>query len=167
MIMKEISPNEIERNISNLLLKDWMLITAGDKSKINTMTIAWGGLGVFCDKDVAFNFVRPQRYTKKFLDTNNTYSLTVFPEQYREKLTYLGRVSGKDEDKISKSGLTVAYDGDTPYFSEAKMVIICKKMCEINLKENNFVQKELCDKLFKANDYHTLYISEIIKVMKK
>ncbi len=165
--MKELTPREIERNSFAMIGDDWMLITAEKDSKVNTMTASWGGLGVFCGKDVAFTFIRPQRYTKEFVDTSDTFSLSVLPEEYRQQLGYLGKVSGRDEDKIAKSGLTVAYDGDTPYFAEADTVIICKKMCAANLHETDFIQKEMCDKWFAAKDYHTLYISEIIKVLKK
>lgn len=165
--MKQITPREIERNSFAMIGDDWLLITAEKDTKVNTMTASWGGLGVFCGKDVAFTFIRPQRYTKEFVDTSDTFSLSVLPEEYRQQLGYLGKVSGRDEDKIEKSGLTVSYDGNTPYFAEADTVIICKKMCATDLHETDFIQKEICDKWFAANDYHTLYISEILKVLKK
>ena len=46
----------------------WMLITAGDENDSNTMTASWGGLGVMWGKNVAIAVIRPQRYTKKFVD---------------------------------------------------------------------------------------------------
>ncbi len=165
--MREISPKELERNTFSLIGDDWMLITAEKDGKANTMTASWGGLGVFCNKEVAFTFIRPQRYTKEFIDSSDTFSLCIFSEEYRSQLGYLGRVSGRDEDKIANSGLTVSHIDDTPYFTEAETVIICKKMCETDLNENSFVQNELCGKFFPNSDYHTLYVSEILKVYKK
>ena len=165
--MKQITPREIDRNPFAMIGDDWMLITACKGEKVNTMTASWGGLGVFCGKDVAFTFIRQQRYTKEFIDNNDTFSISVLPEEYRQQLAYLGKVSGRDEDKIEKSGLTVVYDNDTPYFAEAETVIICKKMCATDLKETDFIQKEMCDKWFASKDYHTMYISEIVKVLKK
>lgn len=70
------------------------------------MTASWGGVGVLWNKNVATVYIRPQRYTKEFVDGNEKFTLTFFSEQYRNALTYLGRVSGKDGDKIKESGLT-------------------------------------------------------------
>ena len=58
---KEISPEVLRKNPFQLIGKDWMLITAGDENKVNTMTASWGGLGVIFGKNVAYILVRPQR----------------------------------------------------------------------------------------------------------
>jgi len=165
--MREITPKEIDRNAFKLIGDDWMLITADKDGKANTMTASWGGLGVFCNKDVAFTFIRPQRYTKNFVDCADTFSISVLPEQFRNQLSYLGKVSGRDENKIEKAGLTTVYYDSTPYFKEAELVLICKKMCSADLEKSHFIEESLCDKFFLANDFHTLYISEIIKVLSK
>lgn len=165
--MNVITPKELGGNTFSMIGDEWMLITAGKEDKVNTMTASWGGLGVFCGKEVTFTFIRPQRYTKEFVDGSDTFSLSVLPDEFRKQLSYLGAVSGRDEDKISKSGLTLAYDDGTPYFAEADKVIICKKMCAMDMCENNFIQSEMNEKWFSNKDYHTLYISEIIKVLKK
>lgn len=165
--MREISPEQIDKNAFKLIGEDWMLITAQKGDKTNTMTASWGGLGVFCNKNVAFTFIRPQRYTKEFVDEADTFSIAVLPDEYREQLAYLGKVSGRDENKIEKAGLTTVFDGETPYFEEAQLVIICKKMCSTDLEKESFIQPDLCEKFFPKNDYHTLYISEITKVLSK
>ncbi len=165
--MREISPKDIERNPFVMIGDDWMLITAEKDGKPNTMTASWGGVGVFCGKDVTFTFIRPQRYTKEFIDSSETFSISVLPENYRQQLAYLGKVSGRNEDKIKKAGLTVEYYENTPYFAEADKVIICKKMCASDLNYDSFIQTEMCDKWFASNDYHTIYISEILKVLIK
>ena len=89
--------------------KDWMLITAQKDGKVNTMTASWGGMGVIWNKNVAFVFIRPSRYTKEFVDNTDSFSLSFFGEEYKDKLTYLGRTSGRDENKIEKAGLTVTH----------------------------------------------------------
>ena len=64
--MREISPNTLSKTPFEMIGKDWMLITSGDKDKYNTMTASWGGLGVLWNKNVVFAFVRPQRFTFDF-----------------------------------------------------------------------------------------------------
>ncbi len=60
----------LELNPFTKIGKEWMLITAGNKEKANTMTASWGGLGVMWGKNVAYVFVRDSRYTKEFIDAN-------------------------------------------------------------------------------------------------
>lgn len=146
--------------------KDWMLITAENAGKVNTMTASWGGMGVLWNKNVVFVFIRPSRYTKEFVDNSEKFSLLFFKEEYKDKLTYLGRVSGRDENKIEKAELTVSYADDTPYFEEADMVLVCKKLYAQNMDENCFVSKDFYDKMFPAGDLHTVYVAEIESVYK-
>ena len=50
-----------------LIGKEWMLITAGDKDNFNTMTASWGGIGWLWNRPVAYIFVRPESYTNEFI----------------------------------------------------------------------------------------------------
>lgn len=164
---KEIKPSELDENVFKLIGKDWMLVTAKKADQINTMTASWGGFGVMWGRDVVYTVIRPQRYTKKFVDDSTHFSLSFYDNKYRDTLSYLGKVSGRDEDKIGKSGLTVTEELDTPYFEEAKLVLICKKMFAQPLNENNFLDPSLVDKWYPNKDYHELYIAEIEKVLIK
>ena len=123
---KIITADQFRKNPFKLIGKDWMLVTAGNEEKVNTMTASWGGLGVMYGKNVAFIVIRPQRYTKEFIDREDTFSLSFLDKKYRKTLNYLGTVSGRNEDKITKSGLTLARYENTPYFDEADHVLICK-----------------------------------------
>jgi flavin reductase (DIM6/NTAB) family NADH-FMN oxidoreductase RutF len=64
-MFKEIIPEQLRKNPFQAIGKDWMLVTAGNKNSVNTMTASWGGLGVMYGKDVVFMVIRPQRYTKE------------------------------------------------------------------------------------------------------
>lgn len=101
-IFHEISPSELKKTPFEMIGKDWMLVTAGNHNKVNTMTASWGGLGVMWGKDVAFTVIRPQRYTKEFIDREETVSLSFYNENYRKQLSLFGSVSGRDRDKISE-----------------------------------------------------------------
>ena len=103
--MKEIKPEELQKNPFQMIGKEWLLVTAEKEGKANTMTASWGGVGIMWGKPVAYVFIRPQRYTKEFIDAGDHFSLSVLGEDYRKTLNYFGTVSGRDEDKIAKSGL--------------------------------------------------------------
>ena len=164
---KEINIENLEKSACRLIGKDWMLITAAKGEKVNTMTASWGGLGVMWGKNVAYIVVRPQRYTKEFIDGSEKLSLTFYGNDKKEMLTYLGTVSGRDEDKISKAGLTVKYDCETPYFEEAEMVMEVKKLYAQEFSPECMLDDSIDEKWYAAKDYHTMYICEIEKVMVK
>ena len=128
--------------------KDWLLITAEKDGKVNTMTASWGGVGVLWNKKVAYIFIRPQRYTKEFVDFSDRLSVCVLPNSYRKELSYLGNVSGKDEDKISNANLKVQKYEDVPYFDEARLTLICRKLYAQDLKEEYFIEKDIIDKWY-------------------
>ncbi|MCD7807658.1 MAG: hypothetical protein LUH19_10045 [Lachnospiraceae bacterium] len=110
--MKEISYKALQMNPMTLIGQEWMLITAGTKEHdYNTMTASWGHLGSIWGNNMptAICYLRPQRYTKEFLDKESLYTLSFYPEEYKGKLAYLGTQSGRDEDKIAKTGLTPAF----------------------------------------------------------
>lgn len=140
-----------------------MLVAATDKDgKTNAMTASWGGLGVLWGKKVAFVFIRPQRYTKKFVDDAENFSLSFFEESYKPMLGYMGKVSGKNKDKIKKSGLTVQYKDGAPVFKEASLTLVCRKMYRQTLEEDCFVDKTNIGKWYPQKDYHDMYVAEIV-----
>ena len=143
MSFKEIKPEELQKNPFQMIGKEWLLVTAEKDGKANTMTASWGGVGVMWGRNVAFIVIRPQRYTKEFIDASDKLSLSVLDEEYRKTLSYLGSVSGRDEDKIGKSGLTVAHTDDVPYFAEANTVITGKKLYAQEYRPECFIDSSL------------------------
>ncbi|MDL2211547.1 flavin reductase [Erysipelotrichaceae bacterium OttesenSCG-928-M19] len=167
MSFKEIKPEAILENPFKLIGTDWTLISAQSNGKTNTMTASWGFLGIMWHLPVVEIFIRPQRYTKEFVDHEDYFSLTFFNDDYRNTLNYLGTVSGRDENKIDKSDLTLAYENDVPYFKEAKLVLICKKLYVDKLKEENFLDKSLVIENYGDKDFHSCYFAKIEKVLIK
>lgn len=150
------------------LKNKWMLITtAKPDGTVNTMTASWGGFGVMWNKEVVFVVIRPQRYTKEFVDNAESFSLTFFDNSHKKALSHLGAVSGRDEDKIAKTGLTVAFDQEIPYFEEAKDVVFAKKLFIQPLEESSFLDRSLIDKWYPEKDFHYLYIAEITNILSK
>lgn len=165
---KEISPKEIPTNVFDDIGSKWMLIAAGDQEKSNMMTASWGGLGVLFNKNVSFIFVRDHRYTYQFTEKEDYYTLTFFNKEYKDALNFCGVKSGRDFDKAKETGLTTVLDSTgAPYFEEAQMVLVCKKVYQEFLQEDSFIDKSLIDLNYAKKDFHKLYIGEIVKVLIK
>lgn len=160
-----IKPNELKENIFELIGDRWMLITAGKGNEINTMTASFGGFGVLFFKNVAHIYVRPERHTFGYLESNDTFSLCFFDDSYKKELTYCGRTSGRDEDKINKCGFTVLTDNDTPYFKQSKITVICKKIYSQDIAKECFTDIEAYEKTYSSGGMHRMYIGEILNVI--
>lgn len=164
MAFKEVSPYEFKESAFQVIGKDWLLVSGEYEGKSNAMTASWGGLGIMWGKPVAYIFIRPSRYTKEFVDKAEGLSLCVFPEAYRKMMSYFGTVSGRDEDKIQKAELTVLHDADRTYYQEARVAMLCRKLYAQELKKECFIDKS-CDEKWYDNDYHTMYVVEIEKLL--
>lgn len=166
-MFNQIKPQEMNFNPFQAIGSDWTLVTAGSGDALNTMTASWGGVGVLWNMNVVTCYIRPQRYTREFLDRESWFSLSFLPEQYRKQLAYLGTVSGRDEDKIAGAGLTVCRDYDAPCFEEADMVLICKKIYVDEIKPQGILYPSIKSDNYPNKDYHIVYIGEIVKALVK
>lgn len=161
----EVKPEQLQWNPFTKIGKEWMLVTAGTKEKFNTMTASWGGAGVLWGKNVATAYIRPQRYTKEFVDAEELFTLTFFGDQCREALNLCGKLSGRDCDKVGQAGLTPYFTDGTVSFEEADTILVCRKLYADTIKPECFLSQEDDCKWYEAKDYHTMYIAEIVKVL--
>jgi len=172
--MKEIKIQDLQINPFTLFGKDWMALAAGNEQDgYNAMTIAWGHLGSIWERGshrnclpTAICYVRPSRYTKSLMDKEEYFTLSHFPEQYRKALGYLGSHSGRDGDKIKAAGLTPVFADETVSFAEADLVFICSKLYSQELTEPGFKDQELVEFNYPQKDFHTMYVGEIVKVLR-
>lgn len=163
MALRKIDLNEITCNPMEKIGKEWMLITAGKQGSYNTMTASWGNLGCLWGKPTSLIYVRPQRYTKQFVDREDYYTLTFFPEEYKKALSYLGSHSGRDEDKVAKVGLTPVFGEKSVWFEEASLVLVCRKLYRAPIQEGCFLDKDVMEKCYPTRDFHDLYVGEIVE----
>ncbi|MBR3608410.1 MAG: flavin reductase family protein [Bacteroidales bacterium] len=160
--MKEISVDNLNENIINLIGKEWTLITAGDIDSYNTMTASWGNMGFLWGKPVVTIFVRPQRYTFEFIEQSKTFTLSFFKEEYRKALTLCGTKSGREIDKAKEAGITPYAPADgCVAFKEARLVFKCRKLYKSLLTEESFIDKSILPKWYKDGDLHYMYVAEI------
>ena len=167
MTFVNVDPKKLDVNFFKLIDDQWMLITAGDENKLNTMTASWGGTGVLWHKNVTFAFIRESRYTLEFLDSNDYYTLSFFGNKMMKELSYCGSHSGRDVDKVKDTGLVPVYGDKAPYFEQAELVVVCRKLYRQKIDENCILDKDIIGKSYPNGDWHYTFIGEIVKVLKK
>lgn len=171
MPFQEKNVTELNENFIDSIAHEWMLITAGNTQKQNTMTASWGFVGEMWGKHCAIAAIRPQRYTKEFTDREDHYTLSFYGKENKELHAVCGKLSGRDVNKIKKAGLTPVFDAETgsPYFAEARLVLVCKKLYVQELQKNGFTKggSDIPGKAYPNEDYHTLYYGEIVKALVK
>ena len=167
IIMKEISIETLKaENAIDLIAKEWMLVTAGTKESYNTMTANWGGIGYLWNRNVAFVFVRPERYTHDFIEREDRFTLSFYPEAYREALNVCGTKSGRDIDKAAETGLIPeALPCGAMTFAQARMTLQCRKLFKAEMKDADFIDRTIVDRWYGSHGgFHTVYVVEIEKV---
>lgn len=162
--MKTIDIKTLSANAVELIGKQWMLISAGTPDHFNCMTASWGGLGFLWNRPVAFVFVRPNRHTRAFIDSNPALTLSFMPEKYRQDLIFCGRHSGRDVDKMAETSLEpIATAEGSVAMQDADVVLHCRKMFRTSLQQADFIDwSEVCPSCYaEDNPLHILYICEI------
>ena len=166
--MKEVQIKDLQFNPYTKIGKEWLLVGANKPDgSFNAMTASWGGMGVLWGKNVITVYLRPQRYTKEFVDASDTFTISILPERYRQALAYYGSHSGRDGNKEEATGLHLDEEDGHTYIAEAKTVYVCKKLYVGEFKEENFLDKHVIEKDYPQRDYHSIYIGEILKVMEE
>lgn len=161
MPFERVDIADIECHPFTVLDKDWALVTAGELGHMNTMTVSWGGLGTLWNKPVATVYIRPQRYTKQFVDSNDRFTLSFFNGAYKKELGVLGVKSGRDGDKAAEVGFTPAAVGDSVSFEQADLVLVCRKLYVDAIEPEHFIDPSIDVTCYPEHDYHTLYIAEV------
>jgi flavin reductase (DIM6/NTAB) family NADH-FMN oxidoreductase RutF len=165
---KKIKPQEIEDNPVKLC-DNWLALASGKKGDMNAMTIGWMTIGRIWSDPVAMVYVSPDRYTFEFMERNEYFTITAFPDEEREKLLIIGTRSGRNSDKIKDAGLTVEYtELGNPVFAESRLMIECRKIYSEQI--NSAIMDVTVRKRF-YEDYkqtvHHLYIGKIVNVWVK
>ena len=147
--------------------RQWLLLAAGDfeKKDYNCMTVGWGGFGVMWGRPLAMVVVRPTRHTWKLMERSDSFSLSAFPENFREALSWCGSHSGRDGDKAAAAGLTAiaCRSIKSPGFAEAELVVECRKSYWSDFDPAHFVDTGI-ESNYPKKDYHRMYFGEIVAI---
>ncbi len=163
---QEIKAGDIPGNAVELFAKDWMVLAAGNEEKMNAMTISWGGLGQLWEMPVVTVYVSGSRYTHEFMEKYDHFTVSLFPNDKRKALLYIGSHSGRDGDKLKDAGLTPEFTIEgNPSFKEAMMTIECKKIYSHTFEKEKLpesVRSMYGDE--SRMKLHTMYIGQIERV---
>ena len=164
-MLKQVDPKALDQNVFSLIGDLWMLITAGTAEHCNTMTASWGGLGVIWGSPAATCYIRPQRYTKEFVDREEYFTLSFFDGSFRPQLTLCGSKSGRDVDKVKECGFTVkTAQCGAPYFEQASLVLVCRKRFAQPMDPQR-IPEDVKERWYPQQDYHTMYIGEMVEAL--
>lgn len=149
----------------------WALVTAGDINNFNTMTIAWGSMGTIWGpphkgKPILTVYVSPARYTHSFLEQNNFFTVSFFPEEYRRDLSILGSRSGRDGDKVALTALEPVAVEHGVDFKQANLTFVCKKLYSLQFEKEQ-VPADVADWIYTRVPPHTMFIGEIVDVIER
>ncbi len=144
--------------------KKWALLCAGTKEKHNTMTISWGGMGTLWGKPVVTVYVKPCRYTYGFMNDNEYFTVSFYPEECRKAMAVMGTKSGRDINKDEVSGLTVKPIGQVVTYEEAEVTIICRKIYWQDLVREN-IPKDEVERFYTEEEPHRMFIGEVVEII--
>ncbi|MDF9824660.1 flavin reductase (DIM6/NTAB) family NADH-FMN oxidoreductase RutF [Breznakia sp. PF5-3] len=157
---------DIKTNVFEMFNKDWCLIAANKGNHFNMMTASWGGLGILWNRPVATIYIRPQRYTKEFVDDSDYFTISFFDQTHRDMLNVMGSKSGRDINKENYGGLHGRVQDGFVCFDEALLTVKCRKIYQDSIKPEKFLD-ETIGKHYPLEDYHDMYIGEIVEVIEQ
>ena len=144
----------------------FMTVKKGDK--LNTMTIAWGTIGIFWSREVFIALVKEPRYTYELLKDNDEFTISVpLNGQLKDELITCGSQSGRDIDKFRECNLTPVYkELDTPLIDECDIHLECKVIYEDDL-DKMYIPKKFYDIYYANEGVHKMFVGEVIGAYRK
>ena len=149
--------------------EDFSVLTAGDSNLYNSMVASWGGWGILFERPSIYHFLRSNRYTLELMRKKNTYTVSLFPAEYKDQIMIFGGSSGRDSNKMKETTLTaVATPSGNITYKEAAVVLECKLSEVTTVTPDDFLNES--DKQFvvdahaETGEYHKMIFSEITNV---
>lgn len=161
--MLKVSLLDYKKNVFDEIGNKAAILTVGGYNDFNSMTVSWGGVGVLWNINVAFVFIRKQRYTYNFAEKSDSFTLSFLPEKYAKEVDYFGTASGRDVNKFEKTGLHPCFEPDFNGYTvaEADYAFRMKKLCEIPFE----LIKDQVKDFYPKEDYHTIYVCKIVDLL--
>ena len=157
-----------EKDMGSYFGRRVYLGTAGTKENYNSLTLGWGATGVLWSKPVAIVYIRENRFSYRYFESNPIFVLSWYPEKYTKAVYKIfGGKSGRDTDKEKLAGFTPVEtpDGGVTYL-EADKVVICRKVLRQPVP-GKFLPKEFHERLGKDGLIHIQYTGEVLSVWRR
>ena len=150
-------------------LRKGVLLTTAAENRVNTMTIGWGCMGIEWNRPVFIAYVRESRYTRQLLKENPEFTVNIPYGEYDSKiLSYCGKKTGREVDKIKNLGLTlVASDKvSVPGIQELPLTLECKVIYQ-KKQDAEELPKSIRERFYPIDengqvDEHIAFYGEII-----
>ncbi|MDL2262712.1 flavin reductase [Bacteroidales bacterium OttesenSCG-928-I21] len=164
----EIKPEDFNENVFSLFKKAAVL-TSGNESDFNSMTIGWGGWGQHFGNPATWCYLRANRYTLEYIKKYKQYTITFFDDCYHDQIMHFGNSSGRDTDKMGTHELhSVFTPSNNATYKEANIIIECTLMeiSTVNPEDfyldanRNFIVKAYEE----AGDYHKIVFGQITNI---
>ncbi len=143
-----------------------VFITAKAGDTTNTMTIAWGHIGVIWGKPIFIAYVRYSRYTYDVLNQAKDFTINVPAEgELKEALSIAGTKSGRDIDKYAAANLTLvpAHATDTPIIKECPLNYECVIRYRQTM-EPALIDEDITARYYPNHDTHIMFFGEIVHI---
>ena len=142
--------------------KKWALVCAGTPERHNAMTVSWGALW---SRPVATVYIKPVRYTYQFMEENEYFTVSFYPESCRKALAVMGTKSGRDCDKDAASGLTPVAAGESTTYAQAEVTLLCRKIYSQDLDLAR-IPADAVKTYYETEAPHRMYIGEVVDVIR-
>jgi len=132
--------------------------------KVNTMTIAWGGINIVWNKPLFVAYVRFSRDSHEMVEKSCEFTISVpLKKDMRKALAYCGTKSGRDVNKIKEMNLTLAPGRvvETPVLSDCELHYECKVIYKLPM-EHGLIPQDVKERYYRHDDYHMIYYGEIV-----
>jgi flavin reductase (DIM6/NTAB) family NADH-FMN oxidoreductase RutF len=120
--------------------------TYDSQERPNLAAVAWGGICCSTPPCVAVS-LRKSRHSHSNIMQRKAFTVNILSEDMVKKADYYGIVSGKDEDKFAKTGITPVKSElvDAPYGREFPFVLECRLYKSIELGAHTQFIGEILD----------------------
>ena len=169
MALHPVDPKTMTPEVFRIFDTQKALLTAGDRTACNTMTIGWCQMGDLWNRNTCTVYVRPERYTYQLMENHDYFTVSVLPENCGDIMRLCGSKSGRDTDKIKECGLTLCSGtGDAPFFQEAEWVLVCRKLYVQDLSPECVKDADIFKFYTSAmGGWHRMYVGEVLEAYHK
>jgi flavin reductase (DIM6/NTAB) family NADH-FMN oxidoreductase RutF len=166
---REINPFDYAGELMNAL-PHGILLTSEAEDCVNAMTIGWGSLGIEWGVPIFTAYVRTSRFTYELIERTGEFTICAPIGETSEKISkaiaLCGSKSGRDMDKLAKSGLHVVESEIVrpPAIKELPLTLECRVVFSQiqSLKEISSRFKKFYPNNGENYDPHVAYYGEIL-----